>query len=84
VSDEQALVKYEQLDETEQSIMWRIWEHVVDGLHISDVDKSEDQALINLYNFHLIYQSMTRRLHYSATGRAMMIGRKLADREQSA
>lgn len=80
MSENEPLVKYEQLSEEEQALMWKIWRYVAEGYSPSF---HELDVLTNLQNFGLIYQSMTRRLHYSLAGREMMVARKLADREQA-
>lgn len=80
VSEKELLVRYEQLTEEEQALMWTIWRYATDGYSPSF---DEFDAVTNLHNFGLVYQTLAGRFHYSQMGREMMVARKLADRDQA-
>lgn len=85
MSENEPMVKYEQLTEDERYIMGRIWHDVQDGLSYSDIHRIDniDNTLTDLQNFNLIYCGVLNRYYFTKAGREMMVKRKLADREQA-
>lgn len=72
------LVKYSQLTEAEQEIMWRVWMSVNGGM--SNYDSTNMTEMINLQNFGLIYQAFNK-YRFTKNGQSMMVAEKIKERQ---